>query len=748
MTKKQSPTTNCQLLIVLALTLIAFALRVYRLDFQSLWIDEGLTLRYAHLSFPELLATLRSVRAVPPLYHALTIYWLQWLGDSDFSLRFFSTIFSVLVIPATYRLGKSLINSRVALVAALLVTVSPFQIWHAQDARNYSMLTAASILSLWSFVSLWRYGGWRWWALYIFSTEWAIMTHYHGLIVIGVQGLFLLIQFRRYWRQYAAWGVSLAVILLPYAAWMLVGSRAWQGTHWLPRVGLPASYWQSAVAFSIGKMVPSAQQLLPVLAFLGIFVLGMAFLLTRARHSRRAADSFVLLTGFVFAPNIAVWGYSLLKTPIYLPRYLIPVQIGFLLTIAVGIESLAGRGTFRSPRRWLATVLGAVLVGISAWVLVHHYSDPLFAKPNWCGIAQTIETFQLPDDGILMTGTGGEFLFDHYYRGGLTVRHDFNTPAPSPPEAEKIIAQIAADNSRLWFTPYGEPLDPALEAWLAENAFPAWQKWVGRKNLLLYRTGNPILARTESVGATFGGAVLDTISLPDSPVAAGDILPLKSAWHAETPVTADVKISLRLVNPTGDIFAQSDFPPFAVSPSAWTPDTLQTDRRGLWIPTDAPPGLYDLRMVVYDGATGQPLADAMTIPAVGVLAATIAPSAAALDVPQSDSLALGAVTLVGHIVPQSVSAGGDVWLWLFFRAEQSVPPDAPLVFTLSDGSRTETIPRTLTDIAGDPTGWQAGQIRRGVVHLPVGADISGESLTVQLSTKNAAPQTVAVMKLR
>ncbi len=747
-TKNQSATTNRQSLIVLALTLIAFILRVYRLDFQSLWIDEGLTLRYAHLSFSELLATLRSVRAVPPLYHVLTIYWVQWLGDSDFSLRFLSTFFSVLVIPLTYRLGKSLLGSRIALFAAVLVTVSPFQIWHAQDARNYSMLTASAVFSLWSFVSLWKYGGWQWWMLYIFSTEWTIMTHYHGLIIIGVQGLFLLLRFRRYRRRYVEWGASLAIILLPYAAWMLVGSRAWQGTHWLPRVGLLASYWQSAIAYSIGEMVPSIQQWLPALVFLVAFTFGLLFLLVDARRSSRAVDKFVLLAVFVFAPNFAVWLYSQLKTPVYLPRYLIPVQIGFLLTVAVGIDALAGRGTFRSPRRWLATAAGVLLMGISVWVLVHHYTDPLYAKPNWRGVAQTIETFQLPDDGILMTGTGGEFLFDHYYHGGLTVRHDFNTPAPSPPEAETIIANIAAENARLWFTPYGEPLDPLLEKWLAENAFPAWQKWVGRKNLLLYRTGNPALTRQETVNATFGAAVLDTISLPDDAIAAGDLLPLKSVWHANAPISADVKISLRLMNPAGDIFAQSDFPPFAVSPSVWETDTPQTDRRALWIPADTPPGLYDVRLVVYDGATGQPLGDAVTIAAVPVSAATLTPPAEALNVPRNRDVPLGAVSLVGAIAPQTVAPGEFLWLWLFFRADEATPPDTPLQFTVTDGSRTETIPLTLQAVAGDTENWRVGQIRRTIVHLPTGADFTGDTVTVRVSAGNTAPQTLAVVGLR
>lgn len=746
MTNDEPRTTNYQLPIILALTLAAFALRVYRLDFQSLWIDEGLTLRYAQLSFPDLLATLRSVRAVPPLYHVLTVYWVQWAGDSDFALRFLSLVFSVLAVPLIFRLGRSLGSEAVGMVAAFLLAVSPYQIWHAQDARNYSLLTAASLMSMWGFVNVLRVGGWRWWLIYLLGTEVAILTHYHGLLVIGVQGLFLLFTWRDNFRHYLRWGAALIALLTPLAVWMLVGSRAWQGGHWLPQVGLLESYLRGAIAYSVGEMVPRPAAIWLMPAFAVAYGLGLLMAVRRRWAIGGGGTMVAFLAAYTLAPNFAAWLVSQWLAPVYLERYLIMVQTGYLLAVAIGLVGL-WQWQSRPFARVSATILLVGLTVISAWVIIHHYTDPLYAKPDWRGVAQTIETFQLPDDGVVMTGTGGEFLFDHYYHGGLTVRHDFNTPAPSAPEAEKIIAQIAAENDRLWFTPYGEPIDPTLENWLAQNAFPAWQKWVGRKNLLLYRTGNPALARLETIGINFGGAMLDTVSLPDAPVAAGDILPLESVWHADSPVSADVKISLRLVNATGDIFAQSDFPPFAVPPSTWMPGEPQTDRRGLWIPADTPPGLYDVRQVVYDGANGQPLGDAVLISAVEISAATIAPSAAALDVPQNGNVPLGAVTLVGHIAPQTVSVGGEVWLWLYFRAEESAPPDTPLVFTLTDGSRTETIPLALAGIAGDPTGWQAGQMRRGVVHLPAGSNFSGDLLTVQLSAGNAAPQTVAVVEI-
>ncbi|HZY43600.1 MAG TPA: hypothetical protein VFF70_02525, partial [Anaerolineae bacterium] len=49
--------------LFLALILLAFALRVYRLEAQSLWSDEGLSVYRARLILPE---NLTNVIVVPP----------------------------------------------------------------------------------------------------------------------------------------------------------------------------------------------------------------------------------------------------------------------------------------------------------------------------------------------------------------------------------------------------------------------------------------------------------------------------------------------------------------------------------------------------------------------------------------------------------------------------------------------------------------------------------------------------------
>ncbi len=327
------------------ITFLAFILRSYKLEAQSYWIDEAWTLFYAHQSLAELLTSLRTIRAAPPLYHLLTISWVELVGDGEFALRYLSLSFSLLAVPLIYRLGRTIANGRVGLIAAGLLAVAPYQIWHAQDARNYALLTAAATASLWGFFRLWRPARrpWAWWLIYLISTEIAIFTHYHGLIIIGVQGLYFLLTWRQNWRHYLPWGAGLLISLAPLGLWLSYGSTLWQSEHWLPLTGLGESYLRSALVFSVGELVAQPLALYLSLVFVVFYALG---LLAAAGLSRRRwalgprPQLFVFLAVFTLAPHLPIWLYSLFGTPVFLERYLIPIQVGYLLTIAVGLVTL------------------------------------------------------------------------------------------------------------------------------------------------------------------------------------------------------------------------------------------------------------------------------------------------------------------------------------------------------------------------------------------------------------------------
>jgi 4-amino-4-deoxy-L-arabinose transferase-like glycosyltransferase len=748
------PANTTQKLIILGLTLLAFLLRAYRLDFQSYWIDEGWTVFFAHLSLDKMWYLLQTTEIVPPFYHPSTIYWIRLVGDSEYALRFYSLIFGVVAVPFTYRLGKDLGDNRLGLILALLMAVSPYQIWHSQDARMYTILTAASAMSMWGFVNIWQQGGWRWWLVYVVGTEWAMLTHYHGVVLIGIQGLFLLLTWRHHWRGYLKWGASLLLMFLIYLPWLAFGGNLLQSyTNWVEQTALGDTYLRSAIAYSVGELVPHPQAIPLMLVFVLVYGVGLLYASSRRWGTWSGPEMLALLLAYTIAPNIAAWVYGELRTVVYLERYLILVQVGYLLAVAMGVLALVDRLPLvvsRIKRRLAAALLLLTLISINGWVLYHHYFDPLYAKPDWRAVVQTIENFSMPGDAILLTGDGGEYTFLHYYQGNLPVYYSFNV-APhrhdvrkEGEEARQVLANITANHQRLWYTPYGMYLDPMLEQWLASNTHPAWHSWLGRKRLALYDT-QATTPRQETLNTTFAdssgqGPTLTNVALPGHPVAAGDLLPLTLTWQTATPLAHDYQLSLRLLNLHGDIFAQSDWPPLAAAgpTSTWPPHQPLTDQRSLWLPPDTPPGKYTLQFVVYDPASGQSLGQPVPIPGIVVSPAQITPPLEALPIPNPTRQPLGDLTLAGYAAPERIQPGQEMWLWLYWQAQKPPGPNAIIHLSLSSEDETITTDFLLTDSIGSVDSWQAGQVRRAVYHLPTSPRLAGQKAAFNVGITSAA----------
>ena len=111
-------------IVLLTIFLIAFALRVFRLEYQSLWYDEAFSVYLAHFDLAQI--TARTAADIqPPLYYFLLHFWIALAGDSEFALRFLSLIFGALTIPLMFVIARRLFPPSVALIASILATLSP-----------------------------------------------------------------------------------------------------------------------------------------------------------------------------------------------------------------------------------------------------------------------------------------------------------------------------------------------------------------------------------------------------------------------------------------------------------------------------------------------------------------------------------------------------------------------------------------------------------------------------------------------
>ena len=87
--------------LVVALTLVAAALRLYHLGHKSLWLDEAICYWASQADLARIPHVNGSVRATPPLYTFL-IHGVSRFGDSEAWLRAPAWLAGVAAVPASY----------------------------------------------------------------------------------------------------------------------------------------------------------------------------------------------------------------------------------------------------------------------------------------------------------------------------------------------------------------------------------------------------------------------------------------------------------------------------------------------------------------------------------------------------------------------------------------------------------------------------------------------------------------------
>ena len=122
--------------LLFILTIVAFLLRVYQVDYLTLWVDE-----YVHVDraryFPG--QPLFSDDNNGILLTMFIIPFFKLFGATAFWARFPSVIFGSLLVPMVYLFVKKYFNRNTALLSATLVTFSTYLVFWSRIARNYAI---------------------------------------------------------------------------------------------------------------------------------------------------------------------------------------------------------------------------------------------------------------------------------------------------------------------------------------------------------------------------------------------------------------------------------------------------------------------------------------------------------------------------------------------------------------------------------------------------------------------------------
>jgi len=437
------------LLVLLLALLLGTGLRFWRLDAESLWLDEVTSIFLARSDIPTLIRT-TAQDIHPPVYYALLHLWLR-LGEGEFMARALSAFVGVISIAVIYRLGASLFGSGAGAASALLLAASPLHVWYAQEVRMYILVT------LWTLAGtywLWRAlqcGRWWQWLAYALCMALSLYTHYHAIFVLLFQNLFVAFCCLRSRdrRQLARdWLLADAVIVLLFLPWLpvLLHQVAQGGGGWVEKaIGRPSP--RALVETWIDYSVGSARQWYPLwLRRAGYLLFGLTaawpFAVVAARWQRRAkADWLPLLyaAAYLVVPLLAVWTVSQVK-PMYAGRYLLPFLPPYLL--------LLGRGVTQFPRKITRLLM---LVGLMVVSLVGvGLAASRLQKDDWRGIAAWVAAAAQPGDVVLCQPVWNYKPFEYYAGGRVATYHDWPVSVAADDDLGALLRPVVAGRTRLW----------------------------------------------------------------------------------------------------------------------------------------------------------------------------------------------------------------------------------------------------------------------------------------------------------
>jgi 4-amino-4-deoxy-L-arabinose transferase-like glycosyltransferase len=164
---------------------------------SALWLDETISVNISRLPLSQIPAALRQDGA-PPLYYVLLHYWMGVFGEGDLAVRGLSGLISVLTLPVFWFAGRRVGGRRVAWATYFLAVSSPFLIQYATTTRMYSLMVLLGVLGFLAIARALEAPTWRRFGAVALVTAAVLYTHYWGLYVVGMTGLWLLYQM---WRE-------------------------------------------------------------------------------------------------------------------------------------------------------------------------------------------------------------------------------------------------------------------------------------------------------------------------------------------------------------------------------------------------------------------------------------------------------------------------------------------------------------------------------------------------------------------
>ncbi|BAY41023.1 hypothetical protein NIES2111_54130 [Nostoc sp. NIES-2111] len=435
---------NWLLILVILSLIIGVFLRFYHLDQKVYSFDETFSSTYIYgqhsqayknfdgsvLSAEEIkkylsidpnkslnqsiIQVINKIYVFPPLYPILTIVWSylfnNWTDNTLVIQRSLTALFSVIALAATYWLGVELFTSKTtALVAVVILAISPFHLQYAQIIRPYSILIATTVIACACLLKAMRVKNIFWWLIYGLSVVIGLYSNVLFGFVLVAHTLYVLIESKlRNLKDIISFLLTLGISTLMFLPWLwafvnssMLGYSVGQVAEGSSALALINAWIKGIQNLFLDLYNPyySPNFFKAVQWFFAPIILAIAAIsiYTLCQYAPKKVRNFLLALAIAAGVSLMVKDLISGSSITSRMRYLIPFALAIELIVAYLIGSWL-TASQASHRRWGQFALSVfILCGISSCLVISiSPSWNAFGSPNFPKVSKIISSANSP----------------------------------------------------------------------------------------------------------------------------------------------------------------------------------------------------------------------------------------------------------------------------------------------------------------------------------------------------------------
>jgi len=304
----------------------------------NLWTDEAYTVKLVTGNpLPEIIRQ-TALDVHPPLYYLIAKLFVLLFGSSIQVYKIVSIVPVVLTMLLAWRYIIPWFGKRTAILFLLFLNAIPCVMEYVVQIRMYSWGIFFITLCSLSAYGICLFPSKKYWALLTVSALGACYTHNFSMIsavfIYLLLGIFLFLKVKKFPVGWLLSGLTVSIFYLP---WLFVLYRQTQdrvGNYWI--LDITADTVLGYFTDIFGSDIPYVTGMFLLLCVLAVF-----FLFTGSNKRARTRALYALCLALVpFLTALLGIAVSILVTPFFIARYLLPCMGILALFLAIGFSRL------------------------------------------------------------------------------------------------------------------------------------------------------------------------------------------------------------------------------------------------------------------------------------------------------------------------------------------------------------------------------------------------------------------------